>query len=169
LIYCAWASPKEVFSISTGNDMNACSIVLYIITERWPGARKYRDVYETIKQMVLESIEEGEYEPRRPITNLRPGLQAALQAIDHNDEGKGEFSAMVSDMAGGADPSGVELPQVHTTSDEGSTPGPQSSFNFMLPLDGMPLDFHEVDAFNAMDLQLGTIFATPTSSDWMVS
>lgn len=53
LIYCAWASPKEVFTISTSNDMNACSIVLYIITERWPGARKYRDVYETIKQSEL--------------------------------------------------------------------------------------------------------------------
>jgi hypothetical protein len=149
--------------------MNACSIVLYIITERWPGARKYRDVYETIKQMVLESIEEGDYEPRRTITNLRPGLQAALQSIDENEEGQGEFSAMVADMAGGAGLPGDEAPQVQTSNGAADTPGPLGGgFNFMLPLDGMPLDFHEVDAFNGMDMQMGTIFATPTS-EWMIS
>ncbi|KUJ16071.1 uncharacterized protein LY89DRAFT_102668 [Mollisia scopiformis] len=43
LVYCTWISPQEVFSIKTSSDMNACSIVLYIITERWPGAKKYRD------------------------------------------------------------------------------------------------------------------------------
>ncbi|KAI1879322.1 hypothetical protein JX265_002276 [Neoarthrinium moseri] len=161
LIYCAWASPKEVFSISASNDMNACSIVLYIITERWPGARRYRDVYEAIKQMVLESIEEGEYEPRRAITNLRPGLHAALRAIDQDDDG--EFSAMVTDMAGGYVPPEEEFPQEQTPNGVFGTPGAQNSFNFTLPLDGMPLDFHESDSFN-----VDGIFATP-SSEWLAT
>ncbi|KAI1340155.1 fungal-specific transcription factor domain-containing protein [Xylariaceae sp. FL0016] len=166
LIFCVWASPKEVFGIGTSNDMNACSIVLYIITERWPGARKYRDTYETIKQRVLESVEEGGYEPRRAITNLRPGLQAALQSIEKNDDGHGEFSAMVSHMAGGpsteVDEALVGDPVAHAV--EGDTA--HAGFNFPLPLDGMPLDFHQADAYNAMDMQIGTIFQTP-NAEWL--
>ncbi|KAI0121059.1 fungal-specific transcription factor domain-containing protein [Xylariales sp. AK1849] len=162
LIYCVWASPKEVFSISISDDMNACSIVLYIITERWSGARRYRDVYEAIKQMVLESIEEGGYEPRRTITNLRPSLRAALKTMDHHDEGQREFSAMLSDMAGGTPE--PELPQLATPSTD-DTPRPQG---LMLPLSEMQLDSEEADAVNTIDLQLGTIFSTP-SSDWMIT
>ncbi|KAK6064976.1 fungal specific transcription factor domain-containing protein [Seiridium cupressi] len=160
LIYCAWAAPKEVFSIGTSNDMNACSIVLYIsITERWPGARKYRDIYESIKQMVLESIEEGQYEPRRAITSLRPGLHAALRAIDHNDDSQGEFSAsaMVTNMAGGSLPPDPEAVQASSSNYAVNTPGTQSHFNLM-----MPLDFHDSDGF------IDTMFATPTS-DWLVA
>ncbi|KAK9417016.1 putative Transcription factor domain-containing protein [Seiridium unicorne] len=159
LIYCAWAAPKEVFNIGTSNDMNACSIVLYIITERWPGARKYRDLYESIKQMVLESIEEGQYEPRRAITSLRPGLHAALRAIDHNDDSQGEFSAsaMVTNMAGGSLPPDSEAVQASSSNYAAHTPGTQSHFNLV-----MPLDFHDSDGF------VDTMFATPTS-DWLVA
>ncbi|KAH9885724.1 fungal-specific transcription factor domain-containing protein [Xylariomycetidae sp. FL2044] len=170
LTYCVWASPKEVFSIATSNDMNACSIVLYIITERWPGARHIRDTYESIKQMLLESIEEGEYAPRRAIANLRP---AAFRGIAQNSE----ISDMVSKMAGepavdgGArDPRGVAATTTaaaHADADADTTTAPQtfavdsqtplqaggSSYGFSMPLDGIPLDFHEADAFNAMDMQ----------------
>lgn len=77
--------------------MNACSIVLYIITERWPGARKYRDMYEAVKQSVLESIKESQYEPRRTIKQLHPGL---FTSMDRNEEGTAAVTAMVADMAG---------------------------------------------------------------------
>lgn len=100
-MYCTWVSPRTVFSISACNDMNACSIVLYIITERWPGARKYRDIFETIKQHVVDSIEEGKYEPRRAIKKLRPTLRATLQTIESRQEDQEVLTAMVSDMAGG--------------------------------------------------------------------
>lgn len=97
LVYCTWISPQEVFSIKTSNDTNACSIILYIITERWPGAKKYRDTYEAIKQSLLESVEESEYEPRRAIRTLNPDL---LPSMTRNDEGSAELSRMVADMAG---------------------------------------------------------------------
>jgi hypothetical protein len=77
--------------------MNACSIVLYIITERWPGAKKYRDTYEAIKQSLLESVEESQYEPRRIIKNLNPNL---LPTMTRNEEGSTEVSQILADMAG---------------------------------------------------------------------
>jgi hypothetical protein len=77
--------------------MNACSIVLYIITERWPGAKKYRDMYEVVKQSVLESIDESKYEPRRAIKRLNPGF---FSSMNRNEEGREEVTRMVADMAG---------------------------------------------------------------------
>ncbi|KAH6677710.1 fungal-specific transcription factor domain-containing protein [Halenospora varia] len=157
LVYCTWISPQEVFSIKTSNDMNACSIVLYIITERWPGAKKYRDTYEAIKQSLLESVEESEYEPRRAIRTLNPDL---LPSMTRNDEGSAELSRMVADMAGepmqadddifsGLSPAG--MPGELTPNMNGM------DINFSIPMDFQqqgPLDermfaFDNFDAINA--------------------
>jgi hypothetical protein len=40
ILYCAWDSPALVLTNATRNMINDCSIVLYIITERWPGAKR---------------------------------------------------------------------------------------------------------------------------------
>jgi hypothetical protein len=101
LIYCTWLSPKTVFGMKTSNDMNACSIVLYIITERWPAAKKYRDVFENVKQTVLESIEDNSYEERKAIGSLGPTLQSTLKTWGKGEEGQLDFDAMIADMAGG--------------------------------------------------------------------
>jgi hypothetical protein len=101
LIYCTWLSPKSVFGMKTCNDMNACSIVLYIITERWPAAKKYRDVFENVKQAVLDSIEDNGYEERKSIGSLKQTLQNTLDTRDKKEEGQLDFEAMIADMAGG--------------------------------------------------------------------
>jgi len=99
LIYCIWMSPKDMFTISTNNDLNACSIVLYVITERWPGARKYRDAFESIKQCVMDSIADGEQLPRKPLVGLDAGLRATLEDVQNlHPEGREDFGRMISDM-----------------------------------------------------------------------
>ena len=65
------------------------------------GARKYRDVFEAVRQAVLEAIEKGGDTPRCPIANLRPEVRAALRSVVGGFvEAKGEFSAMLDDMIG---------------------------------------------------------------------
>lgn len=123
LLYCTWASPKEVFSIGTSNGLNACSVVMYVIAERWTGARKYRDVFDAVKQAVLETIEAGGDEPRQAIDNLRSHVISALKTAGSNGEGvcRAEFSAMVNDMAGTSEQEHQENGGESTILDYGNT------------------------------------------------
>jgi hypothetical protein len=103
LLYCMWLSPAEVYNISTANDANSCSIVLYIITERWPGARKYRDAFESIKQCVLDLIEEGGQQPRQKLRALdgNAELRDVVREVRNlHPEGQREFGRMMRDMVG---------------------------------------------------------------------
>ncbi|KAK6062486.1 ungal specific transcription factor [Seiridium cupressi] len=162
LLYCAWASPKKVFNISTSNDMNACSIVLYIVAERWPGARKHRDLYESIKQVVLESIEEGKYEPRRAITSLGSDIRSGVRAINDID-GYEELTAyaMVTEMAGSPITSDAVTPQDRDSNCVADTPGTRLNPNMALPMDETQLGYLELHS------SLNTMFATH-SNDWMM-
>lgn len=100
LIYCTWVSPEEVFSSSISNDINACSIVLFVITERWPGARKYRDAFEVVKHNVVDLVAEGRHQkPRQVIEVLKSGLGSTLQSVEMGEDGP-EFARIVTDMSG---------------------------------------------------------------------
>jgi len=41
--------------------LSDCSIMLYIMTERWPNIKRYRDAFETIKRTVLELMADGKH------------------------------------------------------------------------------------------------------------
>lgn len=57
LIYCFLASERAIFNPQFSGNVRACSTVLYVISERWPAARKVRDTFE---RMVSLTIERGE-------------------------------------------------------------------------------------------------------------
>lgn len=160
LVYCTWISPQEVFNIKTSNDMNACSIVLYIITERWPGAKKYRDTYEAIKQSLLESVEESKYEPRRVIKRLYPDL---LPNMSSHEEGSAEVTRMVADMTGESLLVGDETRTPRPTMNEPTETfngGQTTAQDFSLPVefqqsttfDDSLFSFDSLDAFNGFDI-----------------
>ncbi|TVY46901.1 putative transcriptional regulatory protein [Lachnellula occidentalis] len=101
LIYCAWSDPTGIFNTTTSNDINACSIVLFVITERWPGAKRYRDAFEVVKQSVVDLIAAGKHQqPRKAIMELKSGLESTLQDVQMNEGGLDEFSRIMTEMAG---------------------------------------------------------------------
>lgn len=128
--------PKEIYTISTANDINACSIVLYVITERWPGARRYRDIFEAIKQSVQDTIEEGDYCPRRPIKRLKPNLHETLRHIQPSEGGRDDFSALVAEMSGNQASFvyNMELATPAILPEEGS-----ANLDFDVPLNSIPI------------------------------
>ncbi|KAK5681097.1 hypothetical protein LTS10_006858 [Elasticomyces elasticus] len=115
LVYCAWLSPEDIFNSTVSNDVNACCIVLFVrislpsrqhnaaeqlqrrvITERWPAARKYRDAFETVKQIVIDPLSDSQnHQPRRAVSTL-PSVELPL------DEGRQQYDSIVTHMSGGA-------------------------------------------------------------------
>lgn len=53
LISCIWKSPEQALNMSTTNALSDCTIMLYVMAERWPTAGRYRDTFERLKQLVL--------------------------------------------------------------------------------------------------------------------
>jgi hypothetical protein len=100
LIYCTWISPEEIFNSATSNDINACSIVLFVITERWPAAKKYRDAFEAVKQNVIDPLANGKsHGPRQAILLLKSVIPSGLPSADMGEDWQ-EFSRIVTDMSG---------------------------------------------------------------------
>jgi hypothetical protein len=54
LIYCVCTCPS-IYSAQRAIDVGACSTVLYVITEQWSSAKKYRDAFETVAEKMMES------------------------------------------------------------------------------------------------------------------
>ncbi|KAF5588774.1 transcription activator acu-15 [Fusarium pseudocircinatum] len=55
LVYCIRMCPS-IYSVERIGDVGACSTVLYVITEQWSSAKKYRDVFETISEKMLDAV-----------------------------------------------------------------------------------------------------------------
>ncbi|KAI1376409.1 fungal-specific transcription factor domain-containing protein [Hypoxylon crocopeplum] len=101
LIYCAWLAPTNFISVD--GPLTDCQILLYIVTERYPSARKYRDVFERIKSAILNIIAQGKHEPRNPV-QIDPNVQKGFANLEGQwAPGMGaDFSYMVNTMTGNA-------------------------------------------------------------------
>lgn len=48
-----WKTPDETNNPAAINALTDCTIMLYVMAERWPQARKFRDTFERLKQIAL--------------------------------------------------------------------------------------------------------------------
>jgi hypothetical protein len=53
LIYCIGLQPS-LHSIECASDIGACSAILHTIASQWTSAKRYRDAFETMAEIVLE-------------------------------------------------------------------------------------------------------------------
>ncbi|KXJ85922.1 fungal-specific transcription factor domain-domain-containing protein [Microdochium bolleyi] len=109
LVYCLWISPVEVFDLATSNGIHDCSIVLFVISERVPAARKYRNAFEVIRQRVMDLLSDTRTPPQ-PRMAMPAGLANELASstesfvmdrpFGSNDLDFEQFSHIMSDMSG---------------------------------------------------------------------
>jgi hypothetical protein len=71
-------SPEEA-AIKTMSALSDCSIMLYIMTERWPNIKRYQDAFETIKRTVLELMVDGKHQSK---TTVMGDVFSSLQDFD---------------------------------------------------------------------------------------
>lgn len=100
MIYCAWLAPVNYLSVDA--PLTDCQLLLYIVTERYPSARKYRDVFERIKTTILTLIAQGKHEPRNPVS-LDTQIQNEFPQMGTTQWGSGmnaDLSFMINTMTG---------------------------------------------------------------------
>ncbi|KAF9892144.1 hypothetical protein FE257_002550 [Aspergillus nanangensis] len=57
LLYCLWTHAGAVWSIRLSNNIRACSSVLFVMGERTPWVRRYRDAFEALVSVTMERLE----------------------------------------------------------------------------------------------------------------
>lgn len=82
MVYGLWYKNSTVTVMHNFNALNDCSVLLYVMSERWAASTKYRDAYESIKRTVIDRISEGLSRPRRAPMSMPADLRDTLQNID---------------------------------------------------------------------------------------
>lgn len=102
LVYCMWYKSDSRDAMKNFNALNDCTIMLYVMTERWTSSRKYRDVFEGIKVTVLSLIAEGKHQPRRALTDMSADVRNSLQNFDVGmaESNRDNMEQMIADMTG---------------------------------------------------------------------
>jgi len=86
--------------MSTSNGIQDCSIVLFVITERVPEVKKYRNAFEAIRQRVIDHIAEAPRpQARQSISDLSTEFcqEGADMAFDSSFE---QISQILASMSG---------------------------------------------------------------------
>lgn len=60
LLYGLWTQLHAVWSVAMANDIRACSLVLFVMGERAPWVRKYRDAFELLVNATMEKLQSGD-------------------------------------------------------------------------------------------------------------
>jgi hypothetical protein len=104
LVYCMWHDHSHNGFKNFGA-LTDCSIILYVMAERWPAGRKYRDLFESVKKSVLDVISEEKHVPRMAVVNMKDEMQTSLNSLQANQSIEMEtvhddLDQMISDMTG---------------------------------------------------------------------
>ncbi|KUJ08658.1 uncharacterized protein LY89DRAFT_676572 [Mollisia scopiformis] len=103
LVYCMWQDTSNSNGFKSISALTDCSIILCVMTEKWSGGKKYRDLFEVVKKSVLDAIAEGKHIPRAAVTSMKDDMQDTLHGIQSDAVMKNipdDLEQMISDMAG---------------------------------------------------------------------
>ncbi len=59
-----WHTPEAMPVPVARNAITDCSIILYVVTERWRPNQRYRDTFERVKRTIFDHLAGGNHEPR---------------------------------------------------------------------------------------------------------
>ena len=85
-----WYDTSTSSSFKNFSALSDCSVMLYVMAERWSVGKKYRDLFDDVKKGVLEGIEEG----RRLSSLGNLPMDATMNNVSN------DLEQMISDMAG---------------------------------------------------------------------
>lgn len=78
LLYGLWTQQHAIWSYSLSNDIRACSLVLFVMGERAPWVKKYRDAFEVLVNATMEKLENG-------VNNLAETAAVQMRNVNNNN------------------------------------------------------------------------------------
>jgi Fungal specific transcription factor domain len=60
MLYALWTNTEKIWSVRMSNDIRACSTVLFVMTERAPWVKRYRDTFELMVNAAMEKLQGNE-------------------------------------------------------------------------------------------------------------
>ncbi|KAI0480600.1 putative C6 transcription factor [Xylariaceae sp. FL0804] len=104
LLYGLWTRGHAVWSVALSDDVRACSLVLFVMGERAPWVRKYRDAFELLVGAAMERLQGGGGGPgslaETAAGNMRAAAanpSSATAKIDGGGGGSGSGNGGVGD------------------------------------------------------------------------
>jgi hypothetical protein len=104
LLYSLWRWSQDAWTVALADDIRACSLVLFVMSERAPWVQRYRDAFELLISAAMAKLRAGHSSQKvdRPHTaSSHPGGGGASTGRPEDKRGAG----------------GGDLPQVHTGND----------------------------------------------------
>ncbi|KAI0166550.1 fungal-specific transcription factor domain-containing protein [Xylariaceae sp. FL1272] len=97
LLYGLWTQQHAIWSVAMSNDLRACSLVLFVMGERAPWVRKYRDAFEVLVNATMEKLENG-------VNNLAETAAVQMRNVTNNnsDSATENFESFVQGEDGDA-------------------------------------------------------------------
>lgn len=85
LVYCLWRD-ASLFSYQALEAVRACSLCLTIFGEKWPGAVKYRDIFDALSASLFKAIVDPKDGSSGEST---PAVETPSAAVDEDDAAQG--------------------------------------------------------------------------------
>lgn len=74
LLYCLWANREDVnVNLTLFDDIRSCSTVLFVVAERWPTVRRFRDVFEVLARKMFQIVSHDHARQPGPTPAPAPG------------------------------------------------------------------------------------------------
>ncbi len=98
MIYCILICPS-LYSAARASDVGACSTVLYVITEQWSGAKKYRDAFEVVAEKMMESARK--FQESASLGNAKFLEEQRLGSTEHSSRGTSSNLSLPNEIPAG--------------------------------------------------------------------
>lgn len=103
LIHCMWNFQDAITIFNATEALTDCTIMLYVMNERWPKARRYRRAFEQLKVSAMKAFAEGKNRPAVN-TNLEDTPTGQLDNLARDfgatEMGILPFSQMMQNISG---------------------------------------------------------------------
>lgn len=84
LLYALWTNTEKVWSVQMSNDIRACSTVLFVMTERAPWVKRYRDSFELLVNAAMEKLQGNEAATASGMTGMMVAQSYGNPTIQNN-------------------------------------------------------------------------------------